>query len=386
MKQKLKIFLIALLNAFVMLGITFGLMRSPYIQGDEQALIEYVGKIKNILLGIEEKPPIKDFMFVNIAYDRQLIDKLDTNGLTMGKQIIVDRYKLARFFEILAKRPKNQKFILCDIHLVDSVKNDSVSPDIVLANSLAKLPNSLIVYHLDETGKPEYPIFRNAKMGLADYTLVGEKFFKFTLFVNDTIKTAPLMMYEYLHQKKTASDSWSFFNTFIVDFRIRNYDLFFAKEHYKIDNLENILSGVMSEEQVLEYVKDRIIIIGDFELYDNHQTIYGTTAGSLILLNTYLGLVAGNNIIYISWLIFILCSYTLAVVVVFIPNTQEILWKRYIFDMLSYVTVLSCTSVFSFWFFNLPISIMYLVFYLFALKKLKNLWEQSSQKVFRKLK
>ncbi len=387
MKGKLKLFLIAFLNAFVMLGISFWLMRLPYIQGDEQVLIEYVGKIKNILLGIEEKPSKDDFMFVNVAYDRQLIDKLDTNGFTMGKQIIVDRYKLARFFEILAKNPNNQKFILCDIHFADSVKNDSISPDILLAKSLAKLPNSLIVYHLDENSKPEYPIFGNAHMGLADYTLAGEKFFKFTLFVNDTIKTAPLLMYEYLQQKKTNPKDFSFFNTFIVDFRIRNYDLFLAEEHYKIDNLENILSGAMSEEDVLEYVKDRIILIGDFELYDNHQTIYGTTAGTLILLNTYLGLEAGDNVIHVSWLIFILCSYTLAVLVIFIPNNQTTLWKRYTVDMLSYVMVLSCTTVFSFWFFNLPISILYLTVYLFVLKKIKNLWDtpkktskQSSEK------
>lgn len=387
----------ASLNAVLMLFFAFYLLSLPYVHGDDMLLIEYGAKIKNILFGLQEKPPRKDFMFVNVAYDRQLTNKLDTNGFPMGKEAIVDRKKLTRFFDILGKNPKNQKYIICDIHFADSSSvnvcqnanqnnsiSDTISPDFGLAKALQKLPNIILSYHLDEKGKPENPIFKNIPKGLSDYTTTGDVFLKFKLLHHDSIKTTPLLMYEYLHQKKLEKGTFlhqlndkNIFNTFIVDFRIRNYDLFVAKEPYKVDNLENMLSGAMNETDILAYVKDRIIIIGDFSLYDNHKTIYGQTAGSLILLNTYLALVEADNKVSFGLILFLYICFWLASWIAFSPENwfeehiKNASLKR-IVSFLSYVFILIISSLACYFIFAMSLSILYLSFYLFVMRFLVN--------------
>ncbi len=91
-------YLFAALNAFLMLIFAFYLISLPYVHGDDMLIIEYGAKIKNILLGLERKPPKDSFIFINVAYDRQLSDKLDTNGFVIGKEAIIHRKKLDKFF------------------------------------------------------------------------------------------------------------------------------------------------------------------------------------------------------------------------------------------------------------------------------------------------
>ena len=162
-----------------------------------------------------------------------------------------------------------------------------------------------------------------------------------------------------------------------MDFHSRNYDLFLAKETYKIDNLENILSGAMSEADVLESVKDRIIVIGDFSLYDTHQSIYGDTAGSLILLNTYLALKNGDNKVSIYFVIFLYVSFFWASLEACKTRTASAntALRNKISNFISaidYVFILVAASVISFFIFEIGLSILYLSFYLFALQNLLN--------------
>lgn len=375
-------FLFAALNAFLMLIFAFYLISLPYVHGDDMLIIEYGAKIKNILLGLEQKPPKDSFIFINVAYDRQLSDKLDTNGFVIGKEAIVHRKKLAQFFEILGKKPQNQKFILCDIHFADSssanlCEADSISYDFRLAKALEKLPNIILSYHLDDKGKAEYPIFRNIPRGLSDYATHDNIFLKFKLLLQDSLKTTPLLMYEYLHKKKLEKGYFFdklngnyILNTFIVDFHIRNYDLFWAKENYKVDNLENILSGAMSEDDIWEYVKNRIIVIGDFTLHDTHQTIYGDTSGSLILLNSYLALKNKENTISLWFVLFLYVCFFITSLEAFRQKEETNNSNKIValIKSIDYVLILITTSILSFFIFEIGLSILYLSVFLFILK------------------
>jgi len=49
--------------------------------------------------------------------------------------------------------------------------------------------------------------------------------------------------------------------------------------------------------------------MGDFN-NDTHETIYGSTPGTLILLNVYLSLVNGQHLISCWWLIFLLLAFS----------------------------------------------------------------------------
>ena len=388
--QSFRIFKLSatLVNALILIYFTFQLLNQPFLHGNEMPLFQGAAYFKNIILNIEDKPAKKDFMFIDVAYDKQLIDKLDTNGFPVGKQPIIDRKKLARFFNILNRKPNNQKYVICDIFFADPAQpddciGDTISPDVQLKAELAKMKNVVLSYHFkNDSDSLDLPIFLDAPRGIADYTTTNNTFLKFNLLHRDTIKSSPLLMYEYLHQQKLKKKNGFYWlnnrrilKSFIVDFRIRNYDLFIANDHYKVDNLDALLT--LDDKDVLAHVKDRIIIIGDFQT-DKHETIYGETVGPLILLNTYLALVNGDNVITPLFLLFLFVCFFGISVMVFYPSNLFEKWLVKTFEhtqfkhaitVLSYMSILIATSLLSFFLFNTHLSILLLTIYLWALKK-----------------
>lgn len=393
MKKQLsfKIFKITatIANALVLIYFTFQLLNQPFLHGNEMPLIQGATYFKNIILDVEDKPAQKDFMFIDVAYDKMLIDKLDTNGFPMGKQPIVDRSKLARFFHILNSKPANQKFVICDIFFADPAQpdecvGDTISPDVALKAELAKMKNVVLSYHFkNDKDSLDLPIFLDPPRGIADYTTTNNTFLKFNLIHRDTIKSSPLLMYEYLHKQQLKKTSWfhwlngqRILKSFIVDFRIRNYDLFVSQNHYKVDNLDALLT--LDAKDILAHVKDRIIIVGDFQ-NDKHETIYGETVGPLILLNTYLALKNGDNVITPLFLVFLfVCFFGLSVMVFYPSNlfenwlvaTFENTQFKYAITFLSYMSLLIATSLLSFFVFNTHLSILLLTIYLYVLKNI----------------
>lgn len=392
-------------NALVLIYFTFQLLNQPFLHGNEMPLIQGAAYFKNIILDIEDKPAQKELMFIDVAYDKQLIDKLDTNGFPIGKQPIVDRKKLASFFNILNSKPDNQKFVICDIFFadpagIDDCAGDTVSADMQLKAELAKMKNVVLSYHFKaDKDSLDLPIFRAPPRGIADYTTTNNTFLKFSLLHRDTIKSSPLIIYEYLHKQKLKKGKWFYWlngqrilKSFIVDFRVRNYDLFVSQNHYKVDNLDALLT--LDAKDVLEHVKDRIIIIGDFQ-NDKHETIYGETVGPLILLNTYLALLNGDNVITPWFLVFLfICFFSLSVMVFYPKNLLET-WLvktfentqfKYAITFLSYMSILIATSLLSFFVFNTHLSILLLTIYLYVLKNIMRFiyiqvgWVEKSKK------
>lgn len=376
-------------NALALIYFTFQLLNQPFLHGNEMPLIQGATYFKNIILDAEDKPARKDFMFIDVAYDKILIDKLDTNGFSIGKQPVVDRGKLAKFFRILNSKPTNQKFVICDIFFADSAQpdecvGDTISPDVALKAELAKMKNVVLSYHFkNDKDSLDLPIFLDPPRGIADYTTTNNTFLKFNLIHHDTIKSSPLIMYEYLHKQQLKKTSWfhwlngqRILKSFIVDFRIRNYDLFVSQNHYKVDNLDALLT--LDAKDVLAHVKDRIIIVGDFQ-NDKHETIYGETVGPLILLNTYLALKNGDNVITPPFLVFLfVCFFGLSVMVFYPSNlfeswliaTFENTQFKYAITFLSYMSLLIATSLLSFFVFNTHLSILLLTIYLYVLKNI----------------
>ena len=95
-----------------------------------------------------------------------------------------------------------------------------------------------------------------------------------------------------------------------------NDELFFADEEENIAGIYDLeyLDEETANELIYPLTKDRIIFIGDFEDRDIHETIYGNTPGPIILLDAFLALEYGDNLLkpYFSYSIdFIIYFYFL---------------------------------------------------------------------------
>jgi len=155
------------------------------------------------------------------------------------------------------------------------------------------------------------------------------------------------------------------FNSMIIDFPIRAFEVFESKE-YPVVNLSELL--LLPEEIIVnEFLKNKIILLGDFK-NDAHSTIYGSTPGTLILLNVYETLKNGYHKVSAWWIFFILLMYTL--VSYYLLNqvyTQDKLQqkKRYSFvaSLLNYIIVFGSISIISYLIFNVYINILILALY-----------------------
>jgi len=367
--------LVSVLHSFAMLFLTLFLLNQRLIYGDEMTLIQITSAFKKLVLKIDTKPARDELLFVNVAYDPVLVEKLDDDGIPVGEQPITDRKKLARFFEILNKKPDNYKFVICDIFFADPSPDDSL-----LSAQITKMKNIIIPFHENDDGSYELPIF-DVENGFADYDVMSDSFLKFRLLYKDTIKSLPLRMYEMTHNRFLKKFGFLYFmggkpsfNTMVLDFKVRYYDILedVSPDPYPFVHLGELLS--LNENIIQETVKGKIIMLGDFKERDLHQTIFGSMPGTIILLNAYLTLVNRDNIIDYFFILYLLICYFLISLDLFSPHVKT--ERRYIAAITKYkignfivkyvgfVVYLAVISLISYFIFNIHINILVIALYL----------------------
>ncbi len=380
MKRKTKkiIVSLSLANALIMLIFSFFILNQPLVKLDERELIKWTSNWREKI--IKNDAEFKnDFLFINIANDKELIDKFDEFGLPNGNQTITDRKKLADFLKIVNKSPDNYKYLLFDILLIDNSPNDSI-----LGAELKKAKNIIIASTTNEI--PQF----NVNKGLVEFTANEKVFVKYKLLENDTLRSIPLKIYEELNKTKLVDnevfytfDNQRVFHNFIINLRIKTDDVIDTSHIYPFIGLGEILQ--LPDSAVNELVKNRIVILGDFtdKKNDYHQTVSEFMPGALLLANVYLALVKGDNIVPYTLFIILYVSFFLISLLVFYPinifeKWSEKITKRipnakladYFVGFITYATILSVISTICFLLFNLHVNVLYLTTYIYGLEKL----------------
>ncbi|MBI5403742.1 MAG: CHASE2 domain-containing protein [Ignavibacteriae bacterium] len=367
--------LLSAVHSVFLVFISLWLVNRHFVYGDEKMLFQVTAGVKKIILGIEEKPDPADYIFINVCYDNMLIPMLDEEGFPVGNQPIVDRRKLALFFERLNRRPDSYKYAVSDIFFKDSSSADSL-----LYSKIKDTKNLIIPYHINDTGGVEYPVF-DINRGLADYSAIQYVFMKYPLVTNDTMKSLPLKMYEDITGKKFEKKKYfsylggkPCFNNMIVDFKLRYYELLDrnSEKMYNLVNLGDILR--LPDTAFYKSVGNKIIFLGDYYERDLHQTLFGKMSGTLILFNIYFSLLKNENLISFGLVLllfigFFAVSYNLFSEMFLKERkyTQKISrtkFGKFILKVLSFVVYLMFISVITYFIFNIHINILILAFYL----------------------
>lgn len=333
--------IISTLHAFLLLAFTFFWMNTGLTYGDEQYLIKWSSIFKRIVLNIDKDPERDEFIFINLAYDKALIPLEDG----IGNEVITDREKLAHLLQVIKKHQSDIKFTICDVFLKGHSEKDSL-----LASSVNGLSNIIFPTHLNAENKIE-KLHLPVPVALADYTIANSDFLKFKLFQSDSLSTIPVYLYEKLLERKFNYSNGIFWennkaslNSLIIDYQIRPHELFEEKE-YPVVNLSELL--LLPDEVIFnDFLRKKIVLIGDFNT-DTHKTIYGSTPGTLILLNIFLTLLDGQHIISIWWLLFLFFGYLLfSKIMLFKPTKQSNRagWFGPLLVSATYLTVLSMVS------------------------------------------
>ncbi|MES2828459.1 MAG: hypothetical protein V4687_09900 [Bacteroidota bacterium] len=368
MKPSVK-WLISIAHAFVFLGFTAWWMNTGFTYGDEQLIIKWSSIVKRVVFQIDEDPPKKDYLFINLAYEKALIPRED--GL--GNEVITDRDKLAQFFQIVKRHQKEIKFTFCDVFLKGKSASDSS-----LQYAVTGIPNILFPTHLDDNNYLDQ-LDIHVPAAIADYRMVSSGFMKFKLFQSDSLPTVPVYLYEKLQGKKVNAP----LNSMIIDYQIRAHEVFEQGE-YPVVTLSELL--LLPEEILVnEFLKGRFIVMGDFNT-DVHETVFGSTPGTLILLNIYLSLVDGQHKISIWWVLYLLIGYSIFSRLMLFPKPDEEEETRpaWVGPLLGSAGYLALFSIISYLLFNQHLQVLIVTLYInllrFIIRNRKKKWKKSQFK------
>ena len=243
------------------------------------------------------------------------------------------------------------------------------------------LKNIIIPYNMTDSGTADIPIF-NINKGLAEYHSIQYVFMKYSLTMNDTLKSLPIRMYEDLTGKQlnrkgifsSLGDKPSF-NTLFVDFKLRYNELLDRNPEtgYILVNLGQLMR-IKNDSVFYEYLNGKIIFIGDLYEKDIHQTLFGKMSGTLILFNVYLMLLNNEYIISFGLILFLFIGYFAISFDLFseidlkerkyVAKISRSKLGKFIIKYLSFVIYLMIISVITYFLFNLHINILLLAVYL----------------------
>ncbi|MEH0157039.1 hypothetical protein V6R21_23160 [Limibacter armeniacum] len=397
-QNKPLLILLSCIHAVIMIAAILWYSTLPFTLGDEVTLIETSALIRNTLVKMDEKPDRDRFLFVNCAWEKQLIAHTDSNGFVIGNIDITNRKSLGRLVQVMNQKPDNHEFLLIDVRFYLESPDDSL-----LHAELPRLKNGILSYHKGANDKPLYPIFK-APLGLSDMesqtrSNQDDLMLKYHLVQGDSLKTTPLLMYEKMHdetlQKGMFFDQLSghfIHNSFIIEHPIRKYDLFQAPDslRYSYMHLGELVN--LPDFVIQEFTKDRIVVVGDFEDMDIHRTIYGKLPGPLILVNAFLSLENGDNILSMGFLLFLFVTFAIISfkaltlrdpVTVFLEKrfSSDHFWLELARDQMFYLVYFAIVSLLSYVFFNTQLTILVLSFYVYGVEQgVISLMEEKEQK------
>jgi hypothetical protein len=357
-----------------MMAFTFYLMKLPWLASDEKFLIWSTTALN---FANRERPDSEDFALINTSYDLQLIDRYDEFGFPIGNQAITDRQKLAQLLQVINDAEHKPKYIIVDIHFVDSTSQDDE-----LAEQLQALDNVILSAHINEEGFLEKPIFDKIDYGISDY-LIGSAFdgvYKYQLIYDDTAKLLPLKVHENLSQEKIkkvgpfvrVGSHWTM-NNFVMNYRILQKDIYDAEAGFNPVSMGELL--YLSDKDIQDFVAGKVVVIGDFFENDMHETVLEITAGPLILLNAFLSIQQADTIVNVWFIILLAISYAYLSYMAMVEGDliekrinkiRSLKMTKYLAGFASYFLILTIVSLLTYWLFNIHINVFFIaiVFYL----------------------
>lgn len=377
-KKRIFLWLGIVANALAMILLTFYFMSLPWLAGDEKLLIWSTSAIK---FANREMPASEDFALINTSYDLQLIDRLDDFGFPVGHRAITDREKLSLVLGAIAKGTVLPKYIICDVHFLDSTPFDAR-----LDTTLRKFNNLIISYHLNDLGEIEYPIFEKINRGLSDYVIgsVFDGVYKYQLLHHDSLKLTPLKVFEDLSKENVASrgpfvkigDLWTP-NNFIMNYRLLQKDIENVEAGFNPVNMGELL--YLDDQDIQDFVAGKIVVIGDFFENDMHETLFEITSGPLILLNAFLTIQSQDTFVNFWFFSLLLAAYIYFSYMVFVEGDYmesrikkyfgAVKIANYLAGFMSYLTLLTILSCITFFLFNIHLNVFFLALTFYFLDK-----------------
>ena len=308
-RERRTAFIVSLCNVIVLLFLSYLISNQAIFTGEDlnkYAWMEWIKSKCGLSKDVELR---KDVLFVNVAYDKQLIERHDGYGMTVGNVDITDRSKLKSFLEVL-QRTDAYKYIFLDVRfekgfdspedsslfsLIKTLRNIVVAThsDVELIDSALSSKTAINDYSatIVETNFMRYEYLKNQKPSMALYAyqgVTGNTIDKHFCFYTCNHR----LCYKSLFVKMPIDD-WS------------EFDDLQTKMYY---NLGNDLLESYSDKDIAELTKGKYIVIGDM-VEDMHDTYSGIKPGSVITFYAFEALLNGEHFVRYGLICFLAILY-----------------------------------------------------------------------------
>ncbi len=284
----------------------------------DNVLLKWQSTIKNFTFDKSLFHSQKDnVIFIDVSKNKTIV--FDSNLLE--NKIVTDRLLLDSCIDAI-KKVGNYSFVLCDIDFTFPTAYDNR-----LANTLKDFQH--IAFPQADTGSDRYKSYtHNFLGGYVNYSYLknvykfDNKLARFKLAESTKDLSMPLYMYaikNHLTVKSAGNiiklnrekHTEYLFNNLTIDAPLRNENIVKTDTISNIYTLEDFIALIINHDtEAKRFLGNKLIVIGDFE-NDNHQTVFGTMPGALILANIYLSLLNHQNKITTLWILYLVGLFTL---------------------------------------------------------------------------
>ena len=334
---------------------------------DKYCWLEYF--LSNV---VPEKNDRSDAFFINVSYDRQVVDYTYSNGNLQGTIDITNRETLLKFLKI-AEKTNSYKYIFLDIRFEKGIETKT---DSALFAQIGKMRDISYSIHSDLENNDKAI---SAKAAINDFftTITSTNFTRYQ-FIQNRQQSVPLRIFtsvDSIHNRSIKQ--WGPFY-YSVGQLCQNSPFMRIPEDFWAGHEENghqnyydlgplLLATYDIEDWEIE-MKDKIVIVGDF-VEDLHDTYAGLQPGSYLVYLAYKELCHGKH--FVSWgfifimlIIYILISLFILnrkTIWVFIPYLRNQKNKIIIFlmNLLGFSTILSLLTIFFYLFFNTTYNVFF---------------------------
>jgi hypothetical protein len=261
---------------------------------------------------------LENIVCINISNDKELVTVTDIlggidTGMPKGKKDITNREKIAKF---LIKANNKHKFIMLDVDFDSKYQSPN---DSLLQLAFDKTHNIITPIHFSKIGDLKGKNF-NVNSGFSAYkkSIFSNRFLKYQFLQNDTIESFAYKVSKSINNTHIIKDGLYYYddgklclNSIILNFYIKPIKKFDENNFQQFKELGVDVLGEMSNDEIEKLVKNKIVLIGDFDDRDMHISSYGKIQGVLINYNAYLSLKKNKHIIPNSLKINLLLLYLL---------------------------------------------------------------------------
>lgn len=266
--------------------------------------------LKEYFLHVVEDEKDDSVLYLNVAYDKALVDVTDDFGDTIGKTVITDRALLTRLLKIA--KDADYKYLVLDVRFE---KGHVTTSDSALWDIMSQLPRFAFSTH--QNLESEAPLQLRNVAALADYGATISTGFMRWQYLQPGGVSLPLRIYNTTDKSTIKrhglfySDSGRLcYNTLFLPFSIDELTAEKPDGEVRYPLVGGDLFRLNSDSEIRDMMRDKIVVIGDYE-NDVHDTYVGEVPGSVLIYHAYKQLHEGRHIVKWGFVIFLLALFFL---------------------------------------------------------------------------